>query len=71
MHIPVFLLAVFVGRMLRWLALSLLVLKLGTGAVDLVARHAVPTVLIVSTLAVAGFAWWWIKRKRSGKLLEG
>jgi hypothetical protein len=57
--------------MLRWLALSLLVLKLGPGAVDLVARHAVPTVLIASALAVAGFAWWWIKRKRSGKLLEG
>src|SRR5580692_4787272 len=71
MRIPVFLLAVFAGRMLRWLALSLLVLKLGPGAVDLVARHAVPTVLIVSALAVAGFAWWWIKRKRSGRLLEG
>jgi membrane protein YqaA with SNARE-associated domain len=71
MRVPVFLLAVFAGRMLRWLALSLLVLKLGPGAVDLVARHAVPTVLIVSALAVAGFAWWWIKRKRSGKLLEG
>jgi membrane protein YqaA with SNARE-associated domain len=70
MRIPVFLLAVFAGRMLRWLALSLLVLKLGPGAVDLVARHAVPTVLIVSALAVAGFAWWWIKRKRSGKLLD-
>jgi membrane protein YqaA with SNARE-associated domain len=71
MRIPVFLLAVFVGRMLRWLALSLLVLKLGPGAVDLVARHAVPTVLIVSALAVAGFAWWWIKRKREGKPVEG
>jgi membrane protein YqaA with SNARE-associated domain len=70
MRIPVFLLAVFVGRMVRWLALSLLVLKLGPGAVDLVARHAVPTVLIASALAVAGFAWWWIKRKRSGKLLD-
>ena len=58
--------------MLRWLALSLLVLKLGPGAVDLVARHAVPTVLIVSALAVAGFAWWWMRmrKKRSGKLLE-
>ncbi len=73
MRIPVFLLAVFVGRMLRWLALSLLVLKLGPGAVDLVARHAVPTVLIVSALAVAGFAWWWMRmrKKRSGKPLEG
>ena len=66
-----FLLAVFVGRMLRWLALSLLVLKLGPGAVDLVARHAVPTVIAVGVLAVIGFGWWWIKKKRSGKLLEG
>lgn len=71
MRLPGFLAAVFVGRMLRWLALSLLVLKLGPGAVDLVARHAVPTVLVVGALAVIGFAWWWMKKKRSGKLLEG
>ena len=71
MRLPDFLLAVFVGRMLRWLALSLLVLKLGPSAVDLVARHAVPMVLVVGALAVAGFAWWWNKKKRSGKPLEG
>jgi len=71
MRLPDFLLAVFVGRMLRWLALSLLVLKLGPSAVDLVARHAVPMVLVVGALAVAGFAWWWNKKKRSGKLMEG
>jgi len=71
MRIPDFLLAVFVGRMLRWLALSLLVLKLGPSAVDLVARHALPTVLIVGVLAVAGFALWWRRKKRSGKLMEG
>lgn len=71
MRIRDFLVAVFVGRMLRWLALSLLVLKLGPSAVDLVARHAVPTVLVVGALAVAGFAWWWMRKKRSGKLMEG
>ena len=71
MRVPVFLLAVFVGRMLRWLALSLLVMKLGPGAVDLVARHAVPAVIAVGVLAVIGFAWWWMRKKRSGKLLEG
>ena len=71
MRVPNFLLAVFVGRMLRWLVLSLLVLKLGPSAVDLVARHAVPMVLAVGALAVAGFAWWWMKKKRSGKLMEG
>jgi membrane protein YqaA with SNARE-associated domain len=71
MRLPDFLAAVFVGRMLRWLVLSLLVLKLGPSAVDLVARHAVPMVLIVGALAVAGFAVWWRRKKRSGKLMEG
>ena len=70
MRIPNFLAAVFVGRMLRWLALSLLVLKLGPSAVNLVERHALPMVLIVGALAVAGFAVWWRRKKRSGKLME-
>lgn len=70
MRVANFMLAAFVGRLLRWLTLSLLVLKLGPGAVDLVARHALPTVLIVGALAVLGFAWWWMKKKRSGKLLK-
>jgi membrane protein YqaA with SNARE-associated domain len=71
MRVPSFLLAVFVGRMLRWLVLSILVLKLGPSAVDLVARHALPTVLVVGALAVAGFALCWMRKKRSGKLMEG
>ena len=54
MRVAHFLLAVFAGRMVRWLVLSLLVLKLGPGAVDLVARHALAMVLIVGVLAVAG-----------------
>ena len=70
MRVANFLLAVLVGRMLRWLALSLLVLKLGPGAVDLVARHALVVVLIVGALAVLGSAWWWMRKKRQGKLLE-
>jgi membrane protein YqaA with SNARE-associated domain len=63
-----FMLSVFCGRMLRWLALSLLVIKLGPGAVELVARHGVALLAIVGGLAVAGFAWWWWRRKRTGKL---
>jgi len=47
------------------------VLKLGPGAADLVTRHALATVLAVGALAVLGFAWWWMTKKRSGKLLEG
>jgi membrane protein YqaA with SNARE-associated domain len=62
MRIPAFLLAVFCGRMVRWLLLSILVLKLGPGAVDVVAHHALPVVLGVLLLAVVGFVVWWLRR---------
>ena len=70
MRVPSFLLAVLTGRLVRWLILSLLVLKLGPGAVDLVARHALAAVLLAGALAVLGFACWWLRNRRSGKLIE-
>jgi membrane protein YqaA with SNARE-associated domain len=70
MRVVPFLLAILAGRMVRWLILSLLVLKLGPGAVEVVAHHALSVVTIVGLLAIIGFAWWWIRKKRSGKLLE-
>jgi O-antigen/teichoic acid export membrane protein len=54
--------------MLRWLILSALVLKLGPGAVGLVAHHGLTLVAVVGGLAAIGFAWWWIRKKRAGKL---
>jgi membrane protein YqaA with SNARE-associated domain len=71
MRIADFLLAVLVGRFVRWTVLSLLVINLGPGAVDLVAHHALVTVLVVLALAAGGFAWWWRKRKRAAKAAEG
>ena len=70
MRIVPFMLSVFTGRMIRWLILSALVIKLGPGAVDIVARHGLMLFALVCGLAVIGFAWWWFKRRRSGKLLE-
>ncbi|HZB88664.1 MAG TPA: VTT domain-containing protein [Terracidiphilus sp.] len=55
--------AVAAGRMVRWTVLALLVLKLGPGAVDMVAHHAVPVVIAVIGLAVAGFAVWWLRKR--------
>lgn len=68
MRVHQFLAAVFAGRMVRWLLLSVLVIKLGPGAVDLVAKHAMIVVLIVGALAVLGFLLWWTLKKRSYKL---
>ncbi|MGA3370673.1 MAG: VTT domain-containing protein [Terracidiphilus sp.] len=68
MRVAPFMLAVFCGRMVRWLVLSMLVLKLGPGAVDLVAHHRLALLAIVGGLAVVGFAWWWLRKKRAGKL---
>ena len=65
-----FLLAVVVGRLVRWIVLSILVLKFGPGAVDLVAHHAGVTVAIVALLALLAFALWWMRKKRAGKLQE-
>jgi len=71
MRVPQFLLAVFTGRMVRWLILSILVIKLGPGAVGLVAKHAMAVMLIVGALAVVGFAGWWMRKKHAGNLIEG
>jgi len=69
MEVAPFMLAVFCGRMVRWMALSLLVMKLGPGAVDVVAHHRLALVGIVGVLAMVGFVWWWMRKKRTGKLL--
>jgi membrane protein YqaA with SNARE-associated domain len=71
MRVVPFMAAVFAGRLVRWLILSLLVLKLGPGAADIVAHHAVSTVAAVGAIAVAGFAWWWLRRRRAGTLVQG
>ena len=68
MSVVPFMLAVFCGRMVRWLVLSMLVIKLGPDAVGLVAHHGLALLAIVGGLAIAGFAWWWMRKKRSGKL---
>jgi membrane protein YqaA with SNARE-associated domain len=71
MRVLPFMLAVFCGRMVRWLALSLLVLKLGPGAVDVVKQHALAVMGVAGVLAVIGFGWWWLRRKRALRLSAG
>lgn len=62
--------AVFAGRLLRWLVLAVLVLKLGPGAADLIAHHAITALAVVGCLALIAFAWWLLSKRRSGELQD-
>lgn len=66
MRVRSFLIAVFLGRIVRWMTLAILVLELGPEAVGLVAHHATAVVAAVAVLVIlAGFGWWWWRlRKR-------
>lgn len=64
MKVALFMLAVFCGRFLRWMILSLLVLKLGPGAVNVVSHHAVTALLIALGLALLWLGWRWLRRRR-------
>jgi membrane protein YqaA with SNARE-associated domain len=69
MRVLPFMLAVFCGRAVRWFILAFLVIKLGPGAAGLVAHHALAVVCVVCGLALAGFAiWWMLRKKRKGEL---
>jgi membrane protein YqaA with SNARE-associated domain len=68
MRVALFMLAVFTGRFIRWLVLSLLVIKLGPGAVQVVEKHALSALAVVGSLAIIGFALWWRKKRRTGEI---
>ena len=70
MKVWLFMLAVFCGRLIRWLILSLLVLKLGPGAVNVVGHHAVTAFLIAAGLALLWFGLWWLRRERKRRRLD-
>ena len=65
-----FLSAIFAGRFLRFVLLSLLVIKYGPEIVGffghVVHDHARLTIAILAVLALAGFWFWWM-RKQNGK----
>jgi membrane protein YqaA with SNARE-associated domain len=61
MRVALFMLAVFCGRFLRWMILSLLVLKLGPSAVDVVSHHAVTALLVVAGLVLIWLGLRWVR----------
>jgi membrane protein DedA with SNARE-associated domain len=63
-------LAVFAGRLVRWLILSLLVLKLGPEAVGLmgdVVRHHIVLFLLGLVLVFGLIVWWALRKKGKGR----
>ncbi len=68
MRVVPFMLAVFTGRMVRWLILSALVIKLGPEALGVVQHHARMVLLVVLGLAVIGFGSWWMRKRRTGEI---
>jgi membrane protein YqaA with SNARE-associated domain len=70
MRVVPFMLAVFTGRLVRWLILSALVIKLGPEAVGVVQHHALTVLLIVGGIAFIGFAIWWRRKRRTGEIPE-
>lgn len=70
MRVAPFMLAVFTGRLVRWLVLSLLVIKLGPEAVQVVEHHALQMLLIVGGAGIIAFAIWWSRKRKSGEIPE-
>lgn len=72
MRVAAFMLAVFAGRLLRWLVLSLLVLKLGPRAVpligDLVKDHLAVFLVSLAVVLAAIAVWAVAKRRKNGNV---
>lgn len=66
MPVRSFLLAVFLGRTVRWMTLAILVLELGPEVVSVVAHHSLLLVAVVAGLVLLGIGWWWLRRRRNG-----
>lgn len=59
-----FLLAIFAGRMLRFIMLSLLTVIFGPSVLGLVTRHGKVVVAVLAVAAVAGGVVWYVRRRR-------
>ena len=70
MRVGSFMLVVFTGRLVRWLVLSLLVIKLGSEALGMVEHHALTVLLVVGGIALIGFWIWWRRKRKTGEIPE-
>ncbi len=59
-----FLLAIFAGRMLRFLILSALTVVFGPAVLGAVRQHGRAVLAVVLACVIAGVLIWWLRRKR-------
>jgi membrane protein YqaA with SNARE-associated domain len=68
MRVPLFLAAMFTGRMLRFLILSFFVMRFGPGIVhmfgNVIRDHRIALFVTLAVMVAAGFAWWQWKKRR-------
>ena len=60
-----FLVAIFAGRMLRFLILSALTVVFGPKVYELVKQHGWLVLIVVLSLIAAGALIWWLRKRRS------
>lgn len=58
-----FMLAIFAGRMIRFLILSALTVAFGPAVLHLITRHGKIALAVIAGLILVGAIIWWIKRK--------
>ena len=67
-----FLLAIFAGRMLRFLILSALTVVFGPKVYELVKQHGwVVLIVVLSAIALGALVWWLRKRRSPGPAVVG
>lgn len=74
MRIAPFMLAVFAGRIVRWLVLALLVLKLGPSALTMIettTRNHLSLFLAALVLVFAAIGLWAVLKRRRGDMRSG
>lgn len=59
-----FMLAIFAGRMLRFLILSMLTVVFGPKVYELVKQHGWMVLVVVLAAIAAGVLIWWLRRRR-------
>lgn len=69
--IPRFMIAVFVGRGIRFTTLAILTVQYGEAALDIVKAHALEILGVIVALVIAFFVWRLLSRRTRGEALEG